>query len=90
MAQAPMHNCSFCHNLHGGSYSALSDWAVTEDLCLSCHGDAGPASVDRDGVQVTVPKSGRNDEGNTFVAHNGDKHSTPTNCWDCHNVPGES
>ncbi len=90
MAQAPMHNCSFCHNLHGGGYAALSDWAVTEDLCLSCHGDAGPATVDRDGVQVTVPKSGRNDAGNTFVAHNGAKHSAPTNCWDCHNHEGEA
>lgn len=90
LAQTPMHNCSFCHNLHGGGYAALGDWAVTEDLCLSCHGDAGPATVDRDGVQVAVPKSGRNDDGNTFVAHNGAKHSAPTNCWDCHNHEGEA
>lgn len=89
-AQTPLHNCSFCHNLHGGSFSALSDYAVSEDLCLSCHGAAGPAQVDRDGTLVDVPKEGRNDPGGTFVAHNGSKHSSPTNCWDCHNHEGEA
>ncbi|MFC1531418.1 hypothetical protein ACFL5T_04165 [Gemmatimonadota bacterium] len=89
MAQAPMHNCSFCHSLHGGTYS-LTEYAIIEDLCISCHGEAGPATVDRDGVQVAVPKSGRNDDGNTFVAHNGSKHTAATNCWDCHNHEGEA
>jgi predicted CXXCH cytochrome family protein len=84
-AQTPLHNCDFCHNLHGGTYASLSDFAVTEDLCLSCHGEAGPAQVDRDGTLVDVPKSGREDEGGTFVAHNGSKHLLPTSCFDCHN-----
>jgi hypothetical protein len=70
------HNCAFCHDLHGGSYTALRDTAVVEDLCLSCHGPAGPATVNRDGDDVPVPKD--------VNIHNGSKHSQPTNCWDCH------
>jgi len=90
-AQTPMHNCSFCHNLHGGSFTALSDYAVSEDLCLSCHGAAGPAQVDRDGTLVDVPKEGRGaDAGSGFLAHNGSKHAAPTNCWNCHNHEGEA
>lgn len=81
-AQTPKHNCSFCHNLHGGSYAALSDFAVAEDLCLSCHSDAGPAQVDRDGVLVDVPKQ--------QSVHNGSQHSAPTTCWDCHNHEGDA
>lgn len=81
-AQTLKHNCSFCHNLHGGSYTALSDWQVTEDLCLSCHGDAGPGQVLRDGVLVTVPKN--------VEIHNGNKHTAPTTCWTCHNHEGEA
>lgn len=82
-AQTPNHNCSFCHNLHGGSYAALSDYAVVEDLCLSCHGDGGPATVDRDGTQVSVPQNG-------YAIHDGPKHSSPTGCWSCHNHEGEA
>ncbi len=80
--QVPDHNCSFCHDLHGGSYSALRDTAVVEDLCNSCHGDLAPSTVDRDGVLVTVPQNG-------YGVHNGGKHTTPTGCWDCHNHEGE-
>ena len=80
-AQSPKHNCSFCHNLHGGSYSALSDFAVVEDLCLSCHSDAGPAQVDRDGTLVDIPKQQN--------IHNGIKHTVPTSCRDCHIHEGE-
>ncbi len=81
-AQTPRHNCSFCHNLHGGSYAQLRDYATSEDLCLSCHGFGGPAQVDRDGVLVPVPKG--------QVIHNGAKHAQPTSCWNCHNHEGEA
>ena len=79
-AQTPRHNCAFCHDLHGGSYSALTTFATSQALCESCHGDAGPAFVDRDGVQVPVPKN--------LAIHNGTKHTTPTSCWNCHDHEG--
>lgn len=80
--QAPTHNCTFCHNLHGGSFPQLTDFPTSEDLCLSCHSDAGPATVDRDGVQVPVPKN--------VAIHNGAKHPSPTTCRSCHDHEGES
>jgi predicted CXXCH cytochrome family protein len=76
------HNCDFCHNLHGGSSAQLSDYAVVEDLCLSCHGDGGPATVDRDGFPVAVPKG--------VDVHDGAKHSTATGCWECHDHEAEA
>jgi len=91
-AQALKHNCAFCHNLHGGSYAALRDTAVVEDLCDSCHGvtEAEPDSILRDGTWVTIPKNG----GAGFDIHNGAKHTAfardPTGCWDCHNHEGEA
>lgn len=90
-AQTVKHNCSFCHNLHGGSYQALNDYAITEDLCDSCHGIAGPDSVYRDLTLVEVPKAGRGADPNSyFVVHNGAKHTAQTGCWDCHNHEGEA
>ena len=82
-AQNPRHNCDFCHNLHGGSFQALSDYAVIEDLCWSCHSDAGPPQVDRDGTLVDVPQG-------PYDVHNGPKHTSQTACWDCHNHEGEA
>lgn len=81
-AQTPKHNCDFCHNLHGGSYNQLQDYAVAEDLCLSCHSDGGPATWPRDGDDVTIPKG--------VTIHDGLKHTEPTSCWDCHNHEGEA
>lgn len=77
------HNCNFCHNLHGGSYGQLNDYAVVEDLCLSCHSAAGPVQIDRDGTLVSVPQG-------PFEVHDGAKHTSPTGCWDCHNHEGEA
>jgi len=82
VAQTPLHNCSFCHNLHGGDFQALTDYATSEAVCLSCHGDAGPAQVDRDGTLVTVPRQS--------AVHDGAKHTSPTSCWDCHNHEAEA
>jgi predicted CXXCH cytochrome family protein len=61
-AQTPKHDCSSCHNLHGGSYSALSDYAVAEELCLTCHGDGGPPQAPKqegihDGPKHSTPTS---------------------------------
>jgi hypothetical protein len=61
-AQTPKHGCDVCHNLHGGSYSALSDHAVAEELCITCHGDGGPQGVPKqegihDGLKHTTPTS---------------------------------
>ena len=91
-AQTPLHNCSFCHSLHGGSLGTLADFAVVEDLCNSCHGPEGPAEYPRDGVNVLIPKLGRNAEPDSlyFALHNGSKHTAPTSCWDCHNHEGEA
>jgi predicted CXXCH cytochrome family protein len=80
--QAPKHNCSFCHNLHGGAYGALMDFEVVEDLCVSCHGDAGPAQVDRDGTFVDIPKQ--------ESIHDGAKHVSPTSCRECHAHEGDA
>lgn len=81
-AQAPKHNCSFCHNLHGGSGPALNDSTIVEAMCLGCHGDAGPAQADRDGTLVDIPKN--------VNIHDGAKHSTATSCFDCHDHEGEA
>jgi predicted CXXCH cytochrome family protein len=84
LAQVPSHNCDFCHNLHGASFPQLQDYAVTEDLCFSCHGDSGvePDSVLRDGVWVPIPKG--------VAIHDGPKHAQPTSCWNCHDHEGEA
>ena len=42
------HDCAFCHNLHGAAGGQLLDNAVTESLCLSCHGPSGPSSLKAD------------------------------------------
>ncbi|MGW8283360.1 MAG: cytochrome c3 family protein, partial [Gemmatimonadota bacterium] len=76
------HNCWNCHDLHGGGYAALTAYATSEDLCLSCHSEAGPAEIDLDGVLTPVPRQ-------TGI-HNGSKHSTPTSCWNCHDHEGEA
>jgi hypothetical protein len=94
-AQVPKHNCSFCHNLHGGSQGTLSDYAVVKDLCNSCHGPSGPETAQRDGVDVTIPKAGRGADPNSyFEEHNGQKHidnsRAATGCFDCHNHEGQA
>ena len=36
--------CSICHSLHGSPGQTLTNDAVVEVLCLSCHGPAGAAT----------------------------------------------
>ena len=82
LAAQQTHRCDFCHNLHGAAAEQLRDYQVVETLCLSCHGSAGPAQVDRDGVLVPVPKN--------VAVHDGPKHTTASGCWECHNHEGEA
>lgn len=40
----PAHNpCDNCHSLHNAPGQTLTDDVVVEDLCLTCHGPAGPS-----------------------------------------------
>lgn len=52
----PSHgNCSICHSVHGSPGQSLTDNAVVEVLCLSCHGPTGTAAKKAD---VHINKSG--------------------------------
>lgn len=67
----PSHgNCSICHSVHGSPGQALTDEAVVEVLCLSCHGPAGTATKKAD---VHINKTGSSHP--PFRA----------TCMDCHN-----
>lgn len=39
------HNCDNCHSVHSAPGQSLTNNAVVEDLCLSCHGAAGISSL---------------------------------------------
>ncbi|MCK5058314.1 MAG: cytochrome c3 family protein [Candidatus Aminicenantes bacterium] len=41
----PNHSCDICHSVHSAPGQALTNNAVVEDLCLSCHGAAGVSSL---------------------------------------------
>lgn len=46
-AEARVHECSYCHGVHGavpGSDTPLGQMLVIEDLCMSCHGPTGPST----------------------------------------------
>ena len=62
-------NCSICHSVHGAPGQALSNEAVVEVLCLSCHGPGGSA------VTVEVHT---NTSGSSYP-------SFRMTCMDCHN-----
>lgn len=77
------HECFFCHDLHGGSYAALTAYPTSEDLCLSCHSEAGPAAVELGGVLTPIPRQ--------EAVHDGVKHGgIVTSCWNCHDHEGEA
>jgi predicted CXXCH cytochrome family protein len=40
--------CSICHSIHGAPGQSLTNEAVVEVLCLSCHGPAGISSLKAD------------------------------------------
>jgi len=46
------HECHACHDLHGGGYAALTAYATSEDLCLSCHSEAGPVEYPIGGLRI--------------------------------------
>jgi len=76
------HECHACHDLHGGGYAALTAYATSEDLCLSCHSEAGPVDYPIGGIPTPIPRQ-------TGI-HDGSKHSSPTTCWNCHDHEGEA
>ena len=44
----PNHSCDICHSIHSAPGQSLTNNAVVEDLCLSCHGAAGISSLKAD------------------------------------------
>jgi len=88
-AEGQVHQCNFCHNVHGGAADRnLTRDSRTEDLCLTCHSDAGPGYlVGPDPVTDTVKS--------TLIqvaVHAGAKHTVgdTTSCWDCHDHEAEA
>lgn len=73
-----LHDCSFCHNLHGsGLVPAASE---VEILCLNCHGAAGISTLKAD---VHQNEPGKGSKPPRFVFN--------FSCADCHNPhEGES
>ena len=43
LALNPNHQCSFCHNLHGGA--VITPAAQQQAMCLTCHGPAGVSTM---------------------------------------------
>lgn len=67
----PWHgDCSICHSVHSAPGQALSNDAVVEVLCLSCHGPGGSAAT----VEVHT-----NTSGSSYP-------SFRMTCIDCHNT----
>jgi predicted CXXCH cytochrome family protein len=69
VALNPSHQCSSCHNLHGGKGTALLNEEVVEVLCLTCHGPGGISTL-KAGVHANGPGS----------SHPAFEHT----CMDCH------
>ncbi len=63
--------CSICHSVHSAPGQSLSNEAVVEVLCLSCHGPAGTATKKAD---VHTNASGSSYPAFTYT------------CMDCHNA----
>lgn len=69
-AMNPLHpSCSGCHSLHSAPGQSISNEAVVEVLCLTCHGPAGTATT----VEVHSNK-----DGSSYSAFS-------MTCIDCHN-----
>ncbi len=83
-----VHQCSYCHDIHGGFTSAdvaLNREAAVEDVCMTCHGDGGPGYlVDGSTVNSAIDF--------TEGVHAGNLHAVndTTSCWDCHDHEGEA
>jgi len=65
----PNHSCDICHSIHSAPGQALTNNAVVEDLCLSCHGAGGVSSLK---AEVHT-----NTSGSSYPAFN-------MTCIDCH------
>jgi hypothetical protein len=77
-ATAREHDCSFCHNLHGGG--VVPEASQVELICLNCHG-AGGSSILKADIHKNKPGKGQGPPEFTFSF----------TCADCHNPhEGES
>lgn len=65
--------CSICHSIHGAPGQSLTNDAVVEVLCLSCHGPAGTGDPPPTTVEVHT-----NTSGSSYPAFR-------MTCMDCHN-----
>ncbi len=81
IGNARVHDCDFCHDIHGGSPSIFLLWgspASIEALCMSCHGPGGSAT------QVEVHENDPNDSSPDYGVWQ-------ITCRECHNPhEGES
>lgn len=88
---AAQHQCAYCHDVHGGvagSSTALNREAVIDDMCLTCHSDAGLGyTVTGEGTVKAVDAASL-----SVTVHAGSKHAAAdtTHCWDCHDHQGEA
>jgi predicted CXXCH cytochrome family protein len=64
------HSCDICHNIHSAPGQSLTNNAVVEDLCLTCHGAAGVSSLK---AEIHT-----NTSGSSYPAFE-------MTCIDCHN-----
>jgi predicted CXXCH cytochrome family protein len=87
-AQTRIHDCDYCHDMHGGGYQALTARDLQVNLCQWCHDPDAAVGVDFiDGKQI--PRKGRNQADTTgFSDHI--SGTVGVGCWDCHNHQGES
>lgn len=62
--------CSICHSVHGAPGQSLTNEAVVEVLCLSCHGPAGISSLKADVHQNSSGSSYPSFRMTCMVCHN--------------------
>lgn len=63
--------CPNCHQLHGASGSTLTNYAIAEDLCLSCHTDGANPNAPSGVSTHLSPKYVANDSAATCVQCHG-------------------
>ncbi len=68
--------CPNCHQLHGATGSTLTNYAISEDLCLSCHTDGANPNAPSGVSTHLSPKYVANDSAATCVRCHGHRGST--------------
>lgn len=54
---ATVHECNYCHNIHGAPGFSLLSTAQVEVLCLTCHGPTGISTLKADVHSNKTPRS---------------------------------